>query len=113
MKLAGRPVLCRLAQLDRMVRSGTYPNARSAARELEVSVRTVKRNFDLLRDSWGAPLEDAARALQFVRFESWLGDMQNQEPRNTFVPGHMRDGGSSLSYKTTLKTSCCRSWPLL
>src|SRR5213080_579615 len=57
MKLAGRPLLCRLVQLDRMIRSGGYPNARSAARGLEVSMRTVKRDFDLLRDSWGAPLE--------------------------------------------------------
>jgi hypothetical protein len=48
MKLAGRPVLCRLVQLDRMVRSGAYPNARSAARELEVSMRGPNKGTGLL-----------------------------------------------------------------
>jgi predicted DNA-binding transcriptional regulator YafY len=57
MKAASRPPLRRLCALDRMIRAGGYPNARSAARELEVNPRTVYRDFDFLRDSWGAPLE--------------------------------------------------------
>jgi predicted DNA-binding transcriptional regulator YafY len=55
--LSSRPQLNRLVKLDGLIRRGRYPNAHSAARELEVSPRTVKRDISLLRDSWGAPLE--------------------------------------------------------
>lgn len=41
--------------LDR-VRRGDYPNSRTLSEELGVSARTVKRDLDLLRDDWGAPL---------------------------------------------------------
>lgn len=47
--------------LDRMIRSGDYPNARTVACELEVDPRTVHRDLAFLRDSWGAPLEYCPR----------------------------------------------------
>jgi predicted DNA-binding transcriptional regulator YafY len=56
MKVAARPPLRRLWALDQMIRSGRYPNAGAAARELEVHPRTIYRDLDFLRDSWGAPL---------------------------------------------------------
>ena len=56
MKLASRPPLRRLLELDRMLRASRYPNAVSAAAELEVAARTIHRDLAFLRDSWGAPL---------------------------------------------------------
>jgi predicted DNA-binding transcriptional regulator YafY len=57
METAARPPLRRLAALDRMIRAGSYPNARTAAAALEVHPRTVHRDLEFLRDSWGAPVE--------------------------------------------------------
>jgi predicted DNA-binding transcriptional regulator YafY len=57
MQIATRPLLRRLSALDHMIRGGQYPNARTAARELEVHPRTIHRDLDFLRDSLGAPLE--------------------------------------------------------
>src|SRR4051794_40098606 len=56
MKIATRPALDRLLVLDRLLRSGCFPNAPAVARELEVHVRTVRRDLTFLRDRWGAPL---------------------------------------------------------
>jgi predicted DNA-binding transcriptional regulator YafY len=57
MKIACRPQLWRLARLDYWIRSHRYPNAATAARELEVARRTVKRDIDFLREALHAPLE--------------------------------------------------------
>src|ERR1700730_13991448 len=57
MKIASRVPLRRLVALDDMVRKGSYPNATSAALDLEVHPRTIARDLDFLRNSWGAPLE--------------------------------------------------------
>lgn len=61
MQLASRPMLRRLVCLDQRIRSGTYPNARTLAAELEVSPRTIYRDLDFLRLSWGAPIEFCPR----------------------------------------------------
>lgn len=49
--------LYRIHQIDDKVRSGTYPNATTLSNELEVSVRTINRDLDILRDLYEAPLE--------------------------------------------------------
>jgi predicted DNA-binding transcriptional regulator YafY len=46
----------RFAALDRAVRAGEYPNARTLAGRLEVSRRTVLRDVEFLRDRIGVPL---------------------------------------------------------
>lgn len=51
-----RPLMARLQLIDARIRSGRFPNARTLAQELEVSVRTVQRDLELLRDQLGAPL---------------------------------------------------------
>lgn len=51
-----RPAMARLYAIDARIRQGRYPNCSSLARELEVSVRTVQRDVELLRDQLGAPL---------------------------------------------------------
>jgi proteasome accessory factor B len=48
--------------IDRAIRSGSWPNASSLARELEVDPRTVRRDITYLRDQLLAPVEfDPAR----------------------------------------------------
>jgi predicted DNA-binding transcriptional regulator YafY len=53
---ASRPPLARLAEFDQAIRNGSYPNARTLARRLEVNPRTVQRDLEFLRDRLGAPL---------------------------------------------------------
>jgi len=60
MEHASRPPLRRLLTLDRKIREGDYPNAVALAADLEVNRRTIYRDLDFLRDSWGAPLEFCA-----------------------------------------------------
>jgi predicted DNA-binding transcriptional regulator YafY len=61
MELASRPPLRRLFALDRLIRDGGFPNATTMAAALEVHPRTIYRDLDFLRDSWGAPLEYCPR----------------------------------------------------
>ena len=56
MKIAVRFSLQRIAALDRAIRAGEYPNARTIARALEVGHRTVQRDVEFLRDRLEAPL---------------------------------------------------------
>jgi predicted DNA-binding transcriptional regulator YafY len=73
MKIASRVPLRRLVALDDMVRKGGYPNATSAALDLEVHPRTIARDLDFLRNSWGAPLEFShARNGYFYRDPDYL-----------------------------------------
>jgi predicted DNA-binding transcriptional regulator YafY len=61
MNTATRPPLARLVAIDSAVRGGSYPNARTLARELEVNPRTVQRDLEFLRDRLHAPLTFDAR----------------------------------------------------
>jgi len=56
-----RPQLARLVELDRAIRRNTYPNCSSFAKDYEVSPKTVQRDLDFLRDTWGAPLDYDAK----------------------------------------------------
>ena len=52
-----RPPIYRLMVIDREIRSGRHPNAVELAALLEVSLRTIHRDMEFLRDSLHAPLE--------------------------------------------------------
>ena len=56
MKYANRPALVRLAVIDQQLRNRRWPNAETLARELEVTPRTIHRDFDFLRGEYHAPL---------------------------------------------------------
>ncbi len=56
MRKATRFPLERIAVLDRSVRAGEYPNARTIGDRLEVCRRTVLRDVEFLRDRLGAPI---------------------------------------------------------
>ena len=49
-------MLARLLHIRRRIESGEYPNRRGLAEELEVSVRTIARDVDFLRDTCGDPI---------------------------------------------------------
>jgi predicted DNA-binding transcriptional regulator YafY len=84
MKIASRVPLRRLVALDEMVRKGTFPNASSAALDLEVHPRTIARDLEFLRDSWGAPLE-------FSRSKNgyFYRDVDYQLPLHRFSEGEL------------------------
>lgn len=56
MRLSTRPPLARIMRIDQAVRSGSWPNATTLARELEVVPKTVRRDLTYLRDQLKAPL---------------------------------------------------------
>lgn len=47
----------RLCEIHRLISQGTYPNCPELAKKLEVSLRTVERDIERLRDLFGAPVE--------------------------------------------------------
>jgi len=55
--IASRPPIRRFATIDAAIRSGKFPNAPGLAGELEVSLRTVMRDLEFMRDQLGAPIE--------------------------------------------------------
>lgn len=50
-------LLHRISQIDDIIRRGTYPSASQLAKELGVSLRTINRDLDVIRDYYYAPLE--------------------------------------------------------
>lgn len=72
--------LYRLLHILDRVRRGDYPNSRTLSEELGVSVRTLRRDLDLLRDDWGAPLEfDAGRRGFYLTDPHWVPPMGGKE----------------------------------
>lgn len=52
----------RIIEIDRLIRSGSHPNATSLRKHFEVSRATIMRDIEFLRDRYNAPLEyDSAR----------------------------------------------------
>ncbi len=47
----------RIIEIDRMIRSGSYPNASRLKAHFEVSRATIMRDIEFLRDRYNAPLE--------------------------------------------------------
>lgn len=47
----------RILEIDKKIRSGTYPNATDLGKEFNISRATVMRDLDFLRDRYMAPIE--------------------------------------------------------
>lgn len=47
----------RIIQIDRLIRSGSYPSLKELIAKFEVSKRTILRDLEFLRDRYDAPLE--------------------------------------------------------
>jgi predicted DNA-binding transcriptional regulator YafY len=56
MRVSARPVLERLQVIDSAIRRHQWPNARTLARELEVTPRTIQRDIAFLRYRLRAPI---------------------------------------------------------
>ncbi|KUK36035.1 MAG: hypothetical protein PWQ39_871 [Thermacetogenium sp.] len=71
--MSGRQQLERIMEIDRQVRAKLYPNARSLARELEVSERTIYQDRQFLLDRLGAPLAyDRQRGGWYYTDPTWV-----------------------------------------
>ena len=58
----GRPAMARLEAIRALISEGKYPNSHTIARDLEWSVRTVKRDLSLMQNRLNLPMEfDQAR----------------------------------------------------
>ena len=55
--LHSRPPLERMLRIHQAILSGTFPNASTLARELEVSTKSIHRDLEFMRDRLGLPLE--------------------------------------------------------
>jgi predicted DNA-binding transcriptional regulator YafY len=52
-----RPPLERMARIHSAIQSGNFPNSSTLARQLEVSVKSIHRDVEFMRDRMGLPLE--------------------------------------------------------
>lgn len=53
----GKNHIERILHIDRLLREDTYPSRKEIAQTFEVSVKTVERDLEYMRDRLGAPLE--------------------------------------------------------
>jgi predicted DNA-binding transcriptional regulator YafY len=98
----------RILAIDSLIRSGSYPNAASMAKKMEVSTRTILRDIDYLRLFYEAPLEYDAlhRGYYYTEpnffiksvmltegelFSIALFDQLLEQYRNTPLEGHLRN----------------------
>jgi predicted DNA-binding transcriptional regulator YafY len=66
MRIAARPVLARMLVIDQELRDGSWPNAQTLSRRLEVADRTIRRDIDYMRDQLHAPIAFDARKHGYV-----------------------------------------------
>jgi predicted DNA-binding transcriptional regulator YafY len=78
------PILARLVKIHRKIKSGCYPNARQLAYSLEVSVPTINRDIEFLKDRFLAPIEYDAKNRGYYYYEDY--DM----PLNRISPADMQ-----------------------
>ena len=67
-----RSMMHHLLLIDQKIRSGHRPNASTLARDLELSVRTVNRKIEFMRDVLEAPIEyDSSRKGYYYSEPNW------------------------------------------
>ena len=98
----------RILLIDKLIRSGSYPNAESMSKKMEVSARTIQRDIEYLKLFYNAPLEYDAlhrgyyytEANFFIKsvlltegelFSIALFDRLLVQYRNTPLEGHLRN----------------------
>jgi predicted DNA-binding transcriptional regulator YafY len=64
-----RPPLERMMRIHQAIHSGTFPNASSLARELEVSSKSIQRDLEFMRDRLNLPLEYDSRRFGYAYTE--------------------------------------------
>lgn len=78
--------LHRIVWIDAQIRADKFPNARTIARQFEISPRQAARDLEYLRDSLGAPLDYCAKRRGYFYGEAcfalpnvYVTDEQKQE----------------------------------
>jgi len=64
-----RPPLERMVQIHQAIRAGRYPNATTLAQELEVSVKSIQRDLEFMRDRLALPVAYDARRFGYYYTE--------------------------------------------
>jgi hypothetical protein len=65
--------LVRLVTLDQQIRGGSYPNSHRFAVDYEVSVRTIKRDIEFMKDQLEAPVAyDTERRGYYYTQKEWV-----------------------------------------
>ena len=64
-----RPPLERMPRIHQALHSGSYPNATTLARQLEVSTKSIHRDLDFMRDRLELPIQYDARRFGFFYTE--------------------------------------------
>lgn len=64
-----RPPLERMVQIHHAIRAGRYPNATTLAAELEVSVKSIQRDLEFMRDRLALPIAYDARRFGYYYTE--------------------------------------------
>jgi predicted DNA-binding transcriptional regulator YafY len=66
-----RNMICRLNDLAQILNRNSYPSVKIIAKELEVSERTIKRDLEILRTDYVAPIEYDHQQKGFFLCEKW------------------------------------------
>lgn len=74
------PILERIVKIHAEIKSGKYPNVGELAKRLEVSIPTINRDVDFLKNRFNAPIEYDAKKRGYYYSEDF--DM----PLNSFSP---------------------------
>ncbi len=85
-RLDHRSTWQRLCRIDDWIRSGTYPNKQSMARKLGVTVRTVTRDLQFMKEEKGLPIEYDARRYGFYYSKPVQGFAQTPISQNDLLP---------------------------
>ena len=56
-RIYSRPPIERIERIHDLIRQGSYPNSVSLAQELEVSIRTIKRDLIFMKDRMNCPFD--------------------------------------------------------
>ncbi|OQX05721.1 MAG: hypothetical protein BWK76_27115 [Desulfobulbaceae bacterium A2] len=67
--MRNKPQYSRLLFIDKKIRGGKYPNCGSLAEEYEVSLKTIYRDIEYMRDELDAPVEYSAKHRGFYYTE--------------------------------------------
>src|ERR1035438_2676057 len=64
-----RPPLERMLRIHQALHSGSYPNATTLARQLEVSTKSIHRDLEFMRDRLELPIQYDAKRFGFFYTE--------------------------------------------
>ncbi|MGE0495431.1 MAG: helix-turn-helix transcriptional regulator [Vulcanimicrobiota bacterium] len=98
----------RILMIHPVIRDHTYPSREDLAARCEVSVRTISRDLDFLRDRLGAPLENDPRRGYYYSDETWFLPeimMTEGELLATYLSGTVMRDALSASFAVHLESA--------